>query len=1726
MLRAPVPTYTPSVRQSTPGRRSSPSASLSSAESSPASSLSTKEQRQQQLQALQRQQQLQYKIQRRQQRQLQELEEQQQYLSTDRCDKDRQQAVSGQPTWASQEIKDTWINVADEIGDKDISAQWERHHSRLSDKHMDTSATKLLEDETPPKIMDGWHLDDLDDDHRSPTPPTATTTTTATNTRFNEQNDRNIAKNNNDNTASNENNIKTKTAHGYVHMGTERATKGTVRPRSRDEAQDLKNGNSNVHGDHEHVRKNSSTPHKGSNGSKYPWRDSKHETIFTDLTDEQSNKTQLRDHGALATTPRPQPIVRKSSQQDDQISEADSYLSLGDIIDAVNNGDGSMDPARSSKFKQAKQRLAELSLSQQDMQDDQDGLSSPLTDSTASRTFQNNQEAFRQQRLRVISAASRIDLNDNRSFALSGEKRDAANTNTNPTGSRDTEIGDRGSTTSRDSVYRDSLSGSTLGSAGFQAQLEGIKKHELATVLTVLNSATVAQLFPESEENASRILPYNVNAKSPIPNTKQEDVSVTRQLPGAAATPDVILSEDADATPRPRTRIYNSSSRRINPENDIARAKQYANLASRGLSKQASSFVEELANATAMKSATDISFKNNTPSPESRKSERQAVSDHIPSTINERRESAEVDADQQEQLKREVAFRGVSSLQQQEDKNVGVDDAERSDTEVDDLGLLAGSRAMEIAFKSLQDLDVSIDLNSIRRAQTDDEDGDGYLSEVMLPSKPKRRGEYSLKWENQLDADTSSRHGFNTSFSRSRSFSNPASGGMVAEQSSFSHAEEKLVHFITALNPWDEWDQVKSLDLTKRQVESTIKLNNLVPNLEVLILNDNQVPYLTGVPKSVKTLQVRSNLLDDLTNFSHLSNLQYLDISHNSIQDLTGLSCLVHLRELMAVGNKIKSLSALQQMDGLIRLDVSHNCLTSLDFRWSKLQRLEYLNASYNRIEQLDNLESLAGLIHANLARNCIEDISLLQPLRRLRILRLSENKLVTFDATPFPGLRTLYLDDNRLQVLENCQKLTRLENFSARDQEGEGIAIDMLEFINSRKLYLSGNPIHALYFEMGFYRLEYLEICAGCLSELPIDFATLFPNLRGLNLSYNGLDSISALDGLHRLRRLIFVGNNLKSFSDVLSLVKRMRSLVTLDLRHNPLTSNMYPAMSIRQGSKYQDTYRTNQNSETELDWRRRDVGFRRALPDAMYVKRSVYRSAILKSCKRLEWFDGGSIQAKERERAPVVLGDMLDNYGWNYLVNNRREDEEEDYEYDVENGEYYYEGPVDQQQQQEAEWLYNQARMNQDDGEEEDEHDVEFDGRDPEDITDDSKRHGSSVDSESLNGQHHQRQLQHPYAPKSPSRLSGVYQQQQPRRLRPSPEYQVSSPSPKAVVVTKKPSKQPTSAEYPMENDVAGDDEEGDDAHCERSSDKRSAVRTWRDEVNEVSHRRSPRVRTSVGSSTAISSATGSQETRSRSQQLRRGSDKGSVSGSDSGSGSQNGSVRAARGQEISTIAVANNSGERNRLSPQGHRPSARRLSTPVLPSPHIHQSPQVFAQRPSSVLVRGRTPNRTSSRQGSQVLLRSRSQHGMVGLENGEFTATQMQQQHQLSMSPMGGPSGMTASGTILRPSQYKRRSSSVYRSRMLGENEGVAQSPGGNHGPMSMSMSAHVLTQSQSPVAGMTHNNMHSPFGFGKGSVPNTPSRGGGGRASRVSLGQGPHHYPQTLARDMELSEMEN
>ncbi|KAG0248864.1 hypothetical protein BG011_009828 [Mortierella polycephala] len=1718
MLRAAVPSQSAHERQSAPGKRSLPLSLSSSTGSSPSSTSSTKEQRQQQLQRLQQQQRQQqelFKEQKLQQmdryrkgiqgssgvslrmssaslRNEQGYERQKNQGQDQEQEQGQEQGLGQGPEmlWASQETNDTWINVKDQVQDNVKSM---RRQSCVSDRLLNISPVEPLADQSQPHMDHSWSLDDLEDDQGQQLQDQPTATTTATK-RFNEQTDSNIDQKNNEhfndhnkisiNINSNTLNKNEKSTHGYVHMGksgpsarspprkkdlvehpqnTEQGINGPLRSRSRSIALESNQRRKDSWSDVE-ARKSShgmgviSTKNGSPNR---PWRNSNLDDIFSNVADEHTEQTkQAEDHG-----------------NDDSSSSLNSY---GDIMDALNNSHDSMDmtASRRSKYERAKKLLAEQPSSlHKDAQDHPKSLTSTAGMTLTGRPLAMNQEAFIHQRQAVINACMMIDPSDDRSHAPSfatGKHNVTPNLTTKPAsgtssrlhsnipssarssrfsfgyrhrpqGSKDTEIGDRGSTTSRDSVYRDSLSGSTLGSAGFPAQLEGISKHEMANVFAALKTGAIAELIAHTDSarhihpkrniasNATRILPSNMNAKVRRSQGSQQEED-TLAFPSPTAV-DLIFDQESAATPKSGG-DSNSQQRargRFNPESDPTCAQQYAALANNGLPKQTSAFVEELANGTntALRSTTDGSF-NNASLPNSRASGRVTLA-----------------TDREEH--------GAENMDDDEDEAIN---------DMDDLGSLAGSHGIENAFKSL---DMSFDISYRaanrseawdKRRQSDHKGVGEHLSQVLLPSKPKRRGEHSLKWEDQVDTTS------NADISRvSRKDSLRDEGSSEA----FKIALGYLRRHVNDLYPYDDWEQIKSLDLSKRGLESTAHLDQLVEAVEILTLNENKISYLTGVPISVKTLQARSNLLMDLTNFAHLINLQYLDISHNGISDLTGLSSLAHLRELIAEGNCIKSVSALQQMDGLIRLDVSHNCLTSLDFRWSKLQRLEYLNVSYNKIEQLENLESLAGLIHANLAHNCVEDVRLVQPLRRLRILRLSKNKLATFDAMSFPGLRTLYLDDNRLQLLENCQTLTRLENFSARDQELDGLVIDMTEFMNSRKLYLSGNPIRTLDFQMQFFHLEYLEICSGCLKELPLNFAALFPNLRGLNLSDNELKSIEPLSGLLRLRRLILVGNLLKKFGEVHSLLKRLPSL-------NPLTSNMYPAMSVStsQGSasRYKDTYRANQNSEAEQDWRRRDIGFRRALTDAMYLKRSVYRAQIVKSCKRLEWFDGDAIQQRERERVPLVLRDLVNGYGRDYLMNNRREDEEEE-DYDGAH-EYRYDeyecGANDHVYAQEDDY-YCQDEMAHE------------------------QPHGETSSNRTVT----QKQMR----------------QQQQQQLH-------------------------DHVEPDQHNQVEENQEQ-----VEGASDKQKAIRNWRDGVNEAASQReqqqqhqkprSPRVRASIMSGSSASGAPAALgTTRSRSQQQKRHI-QDMKSGSSRGGSIRSGSQDTSAGPEISTAAVANNSNE-NRIPPVFVAPTSvhRRISNglkfniPLPPTTPRSASTSLLPPRRPSIHTRGRSDGTASAMmihrqavhpypyQNRPRSQQQRSSTYLNGTASGFDGASSMHQLQHPSMSPLG----MTASGTIFKSTNLRRRSLGVHGNG-VGTNPGLSPAVSA---PSHFGLIHHPQPHQGmhlSPLFGTSRSTPAAVSGGGGKSLPNTPSKGG--RASRISLhAQGSHHCPQTLARDMERS----
>jgi Leucine-rich repeat (LRR) protein len=109
-----------------------------------------------------------------------------------------------------------------------------------------------------------------------------------------------------------------------------------------------------------------------------------------------------------------------------------------------------------------------------------------------------------------------------------------------------------------------------------------------------------------------------------------------------------------------------------------------------------------------------------------------------------------------------------------------------------------------------------------------------------------------------------------------------------------------------------------------------------------------------------------------------------------------------------------------------------------------------------NKIKEARNFHCLSALVHLNLGKSAwrcwndrkgahrvIDDNSLqgfavpkANPMQNLCSLKLSKNKLRTFDISYFPDLKILYLDLNQLGKVEGLQNANRLESLSMREQD------------------------------------------------------------------------------------------------------------------------------------------------------------------------------------------------------------------------------------------------------------------------------------------------------------------------------------------------------------------------------------------------------------------------------------------------------------------------------------------------------------------------------------------------------------------------------------------------------------------------------------------------------------------------------------------------------------------
>lgn len=93
-------------------------------------------------------------------------------------------------------------------------------------------------------------------------------------------------------------------------------------------------------------------------------------------------------------------------------------------------------------------------------------------------------------------------------------------------------------------------------------------------------------------------------------------------------------------------------------------------------------------------------------------------------------------------------------------------------------------------------------------------------------------------------------------------------------------------------------------------------MNPLKP--QELCLRNNQITRIdSGLPSSLRKLDLYDNLIHRIQNLDHLDNLTSLDLSYNKIKHIKGVKHLDNLTELYFVQNGI---GKIEELDGLVNL--------------------------------------------------------------------------------------------------------------------------------------------------------------------------------------------------------------------------------------------------------------------------------------------------------------------------------------------------------------------------------------------------------------------------------------------------------------------------------------------------------------------------------------------------------------------------------------------------------------------------------------------------------------------------------------------------------------------------------------------------------------------------------------------------------------------------------------
>lgn len=213
--------------------------------------------------------------------------------------------------------------------------------------------------------------------------------------------------------------------------------------------------------------------------------------------------------------------------------------------------------------------------------------------------------------------------------------------------------------------------------------------------------------------------------------------------------------------------------------------------------------------------------------------------------------------------------------------------------------------------------------------------------------------------------------------------------------------------------------------------------------LKRIVLQGARLRDLQWLPDSSRLLRldVRSNLIEELSPIARARNLTHVLLSRNSIRSIEAVKKLEALQFIQLNGNsKLEDLSPLARLSKL-RFIQALDCAISDLSPISENQSLRELKLRGNQIGSVGPLSKIVALETLDLARNKIKSIASLKSLKKLRSLGVDENR--------------------RLSALDAVAEMSSLEVLHAQSCNivDVGPVVRLVRSASLRKVVLNGNP-------------------------------------------------------------------------------------------------------------------------------------------------------------------------------------------------------------------------------------------------------------------------------------------------------------------------------------------------------------------------------------------------------------------------------------------------------------------------------------------------------------------------------------------------------------------------------------------------------------------------------------------------------------------------------------------